>query len=56
MEKEPVSVDPGTKDVQEITPDEELAAFSRKDVSWTAEEERALVWKIGRHPSSSRSH
>ena len=26
---------------------DELSAFARRDVSWTEEEERALVWRLG---------
>jgi hypothetical protein len=30
-----------------LTGDDEIQAFARKDVSWTKEEEKALVWKLG---------
>jgi hypothetical protein len=46
---EVVRVEDVKDDLQTLSSDEEFAAFARKDVDWTAEEERALVRQFGGH-------
>jgi hypothetical protein len=51
---EVVRVEDVKDDLQTLSSDEEFAAFARKDVDWTAGEERALVRQFGGHFIGSR--
>jgi hypothetical protein len=58
LKEDSSSLDKGSSDLQvenvdagdTLTEQDEKRAFARKDVSWTEEEERALVWRLGTSP------